>query len=439
MLQRARVRARELLSPLSVAHYRRLWSADVISDLGDWAGRLALAVVVHQRTDSAAWAAAVTAVSLAGFVGIGQVLATLADRFGRITVMLVADVVRAACFLSMLLPLPVGGLLVLAFVAGLATPAFEAARAAAMPDLVPERLYGAAIAFSGLCVQVSLVAGYALGGGLLAVVDPEVALAVNASTFLVSAAILWTLRSTAAAAAPPAPRSVGASLRDGVTTLLEDVALRRSMAVLAVSSLLGIVPEALVVPYAAAVGFGQADTGLLAAAVPVGTIVATALVPTGGRPDVLLRGALACALVASALAAPLLWFEVGGPAAVATFAVSGAVFAVAIPTNVVLGTRLERRSRASAMGIVLGVVMGLQAVGAAVGGVVASRAGVGPVASVALALVALWSAVALVRWRPRGPRPVGAGEDRGDDGGSSRSTEGAGADPAAEREAPAAR
>ncbi len=108
----------------------------------------------HQR-----WAAAVTAVSLAGFVGIGQVLATLADRFGRISVMLVADVVRAAMFAAMLIHLPVGALLVLAFIAGLATPPFEAARSAALPDLVPEHRYGDALALSGVSVQTAMVAG----------------------------------------------------------------------------------------------------------------------------------------------------------------------------------------------------------------------------------------------------------------------------------------
>ncbi len=98
-----RARAGELLSPLRLSSYRRLWSADMISLLGDWAARLALAVVVYDRTGSAAWAAAVTAVSLAGFVGLGQALATLADRYGRIAVMIVADLVRAACFAAMLL------------------------------------------------------------------------------------------------------------------------------------------------------------------------------------------------------------------------------------------------------------------------------------------------------------------------------------------------
>ena len=127
------------LSPLRLRYFRRLWLADMVSLLGDWAGRLALAVLVLERTGSPAWAAAVTAVSLAGFVGhrpgarhLRRPLrprrrdARRRRRAGR----------RSS--LAMLLPIPVGGLLVLAFLAGLATPPFEAARSAALPDLVPE-------------------------------------------------------------------------------------------------------------------------------------------------------------------------------------------------------------------------------------------------------------------------------------------------------------
>ena len=92
-----RRRTTALLAPLRLPAFRRLWAADMISLLGDWAGRLALTVLVLERTGSPAWAAAVTAVSLAGFVGVGQVLSTFADRYGRISVMLVADVARAGC------------------------------------------------------------------------------------------------------------------------------------------------------------------------------------------------------------------------------------------------------------------------------------------------------------------------------------------------------
>ncbi len=365
----------------------------MISLLGDWAGRLALAVLVLERTDSPAWAAAVTTVSLAGFVGIGQVLATTADRFGRVQVMVVADVVRALCFVAMVAPLPVGALLGLAFVAGLASPPFEAARAAALPDLVPERSYGDALALSGICVQISVVAGYGLGGVLLAVMSPRSALGLDATTFVVSAILVASLRRSAAGRGS-LTQTARVSLRRAAATLRGDVFLRRAMILLGTTSLLGIVPEALVAPYADRVGAGPTATGLLAAAVPAGTVVATLVVPRAGSPSRLLRGG-SLGAASAALAAPALWMEVTVAPALAVFALSGAVFCAAVPANVVLGTRLDREVRASAMGIALGLVMGLQALGAVLGGLAASAWGVGPSAAVSLlaaGMACLWLA-----------------------------------------------
>ena len=65
-------------------------------------------------------------------------------------------------------------------------------------------------------------------------------------------------------------------------------------------------------------------------------------------------------------------------------------------TNTVIGLRLSRDSRASAMGIAVGVLMGSQALGAAMGGVAASMVGEPRAIGGALAAAAvfcLWSAV----------------------------------------------
>jgi MFS family permease len=386
-----------LVSPLQLRFFRRLWLADIVSLLGDWAGRLALTVLVFERTGSDAWAAGVTAVSLAGFVGVGQVLATLADRHGRVAVMLAADAARAALFLTMLLPVPVGVLLVLAFLAGLATPPFEAARSAALPDLVPEERYGDALALAGISVQSSLVVGYALGGVLLTLVDPEVALAINALSFLVSAALLLELRHTAAAEPASFPATVGRRLGDGFASIFRDRLVRRALSIVAVLGALGTVGEALVVPYGKDVGLPQGAVGLLAAAVPIGTLIATAAIATGGRDHHrLLRNAAWCGAVTSAAAAPLFWLEAGGGFAFVAFAIAGGIFAVSIPTNTVIGMRLSRDTRASAMGIAVGVLMGSQAVGAALGGVAASRFSSPQAIAAALAgaaLFSLWCAV----------------------------------------------
>jgi predicted MFS family arabinose efflux permease len=385
-----RRRGGALLSPLRIRAFRRVWTADVISLLGDWAGRLALTVLVLQRTGSPAWAAGVTAVSLIGFVGIGQVLATLADRHGRIAVMIAADLARAACFAAMLLDLPVGALLFLAFLAGLATPPFEAARSAAIPDLVPEDDYPLALALSNISVQSALLVGYALGGVLVSLVDATAALAINAFSFLVSAVILTGLRHSPAAE-PGRSRSVGVSLRAGYEALFGDRLVRRALAIISITGMLGTVMEALVVPYAAHIDVKEGFVGLLAAAVPVGTLIGTAAV-TGGKAShaQLLRKAALVTVVSAAIASALFFADVGGFGAFLAFFIGGGMFAVSIPTNTVIGLRLQRDTRASAMGIAVGVLMGSQAVGAAIGGVTASHVGVDRAIGCSLAVAAVF-------------------------------------------------
>ena len=385
-----------LLTPLRIPAFRRLWAADVISLLGDWAGRLALTVIVLERTGSPAWAAGVTAVSLAGYVGIGQVLATLADRRGRIAVMLGADLVRAGLFGLMLLDVPVGAMLALAFLAGLAAPPFEAARSAAIPDVVTGPEYGDALALAGISVQASIVVGNALGGGLLVLVGAKAALAINALTFLVSALLVLGLRDTPAAAPSGGHAGVRGSLRAGFDDLFGDRMVRRALCLITITGALGTVDEALVVPYADRVGISQGFLGLLAAAVPLGTIVVTTLIPTKGDHRRLLRGAALCSALTAAAAAPLFFLEVGSIGAFAAFFISGGMFAISIPTNVVIGTRLQRGTRASAMGIAVGILMGSQALGAAVGGVAASWVGPPLAISSALVLASAFSLWALV-------------------------------------------
>jgi len=381
-----------LLATLRNRHFRRLWVADMVSLLGDWAARLALTVIVLERTDSPAWAASVTAVSLAGYVGLGQVLATLADRRGRISVMLAADVVRAATFGLMLIPgTPVAVMLVLAFLAGLATPPFEAARSAAIPDLVPEDEYGDALAFAGISVQAAVVVGSVMGGGLLVWVGANTALAINAASFLLSALIVLQLRGTPAAAPAAEGAGIGGSLRDGYRNLVDDRMVRRALVLITITGALGTVDEALVVPYAREVGIPNGMLGVLQAAVPIGTILVTTIIPTSGDHRRLLLGSSWCAAITAALAAPLFFLQVGTWGAVVACVISGGMFAISIPTNVVIGTRLARESRASAMGIAVGVLMGSQALGAAIGGVAASVLGPPAAIGSALSLACLFS------------------------------------------------
>lgn len=376
-----------LFRALEHRDFRILWSAQILSELGDWAARVALAVLVLDRTGSKVLTAAVTGVGLLPWVGLGQALAALGDRFPRRTVMVAADAIRAVMFLAMVAVEPTWALFVLAFVAAAATPPFEAARAAFLPEVVSEERYGDALALSNITYQVVLVLGYLAGGGLLVAVGAEGSLTINAGSFALSALLLGLL--SGGRFGRPV-RSVGASIRAAGRTIWGDPYLRRAAGLATIGASCAIVAEALVAVYVREnlpenlLVSRDAAIGILAAAVPLGTILASLLVRRQGEPDDLLRTSALVVLLGSA--GGILWFLIEPPSfwAAAGYFSIGVAFAMVIPAYAVVGTRLPEDIRATAFGLLQGLLLGGQALASIAGGGLALLVGAGPASAFSL-------------------------------------------------------
>lgn len=385
-----------LFGVLELPDVRRIWISQVLSEIGDWAARIALAVLVYDRTNSATLTAIVTAVSLIPWIGAGQALSTLADRYPRRSVMIVADLLRGGLFLVLVLPLPVWLLLTVAFLAGLATPPFESARAALLPELLPRKRYGDAVTLSQLTAQAALMLGYLVGGGLVALLTPPGALAVNATSFLASGLVLLRLNGGRVPAAKDRGR-VGPRLAEAAGVIFGDTLLRRAVLLAAIPSSCAIAGEALVAVYERQeVGQGDAVIGVLAAAVPAGTMIAAVLLPRKGDHRRLLRAAAGLGLIGSLAAAVSFFPGPSLPLAFVPFLAIGAIFAMAIPANTVGGIRLPGEVRASAFGLIQGLVTGGQALGALAGGALAYYMGAARASAVTLIPAALYCGFALL-------------------------------------------
>src|SRR5579864_3392206 len=88
----------------AVAEFRVLWSAQLLSVAGDQLARVALTVLVYDRTKSPLLAAVTYAVTIIPIFAGGVLLAGLADRFPRRTVMISCDLARGALVLVMVIP-----------------------------------------------------------------------------------------------------------------------------------------------------------------------------------------------------------------------------------------------------------------------------------------------------------------------------------------------
>jgi hypothetical protein len=397
----APTRVRALLAPLAVRDYRLIWLAQLASTAGDWATRLALAVVVLHRTGSATLASLVIGASLVAWLGPGQLLAQFADLYGRRLVMVASDVLRAAVFMCLALPVPTWVLLFGAAVAGLAGPPFAAARAAATRELVPTHQYGPAMALAALTADAGTVIGYALGGALLAVATPEGALVLNAATFAFSAVLVARLPETHVR--PEAGFRTGTVLRAGAAAVFGQPLVRMAVVVGVLAAASGVGIEALVVVYNVRDLHGAAWTpGALLAGVAASSFAVTVLLPNSGRRRRLLRSAGLTSFIAAAVAGGgfLTGSHVG---AVLAILASGAFYAVLSPANVVVGPLLPTAVRASAFSVLMGVLVIAQTLGASGSGLLAdhlSTAHAGALACLPAAAGGLW--VLLMRHVPEG-------------------------------------
>src|SRR5659263_484887 len=175
----------------AVGEFRVLWLADVLSLLGDQLARVALAVLVFGRTGSALLTGLVYALSfLPALVG-GPLLVGLADRLPRRRLMVSCDLARGLVVAVMTAPgAPLWLLCALLVGAVLLTAPFTAARAALLPDVLPDDRYVLASAINNITDQGAQVLGFAVGGGLAALLGSSMTLGIDAATFVASALLL---------------------------------------------------------------------------------------------------------------------------------------------------------------------------------------------------------------------------------------------------------
>ncbi len=168
-----------------------MWSGQVVSDLGDWLDFLALIALIVYRWELGATALAALSVAVAlPRIVVGPIAGVWVDRWPRRTVMVAADIARAAIVLGLVFASDLIIVLVLVFAKGVFSAAFGPARQASVRATVPEEDLLAASSLGQLSVQVGKVFGPVIGGLLVAVAGPRAAFAVDAATFLVSAAFL---------------------------------------------------------------------------------------------------------------------------------------------------------------------------------------------------------------------------------------------------------
>jgi MFS family permease len=365
----------------------------VLSNIGDELARVALTVLVYQRTESPLLSAITFAISYLPWLLGGPLLSSLADRLPRHQVLIATDAVRMVLVAAMAIPgMPLAVLLVLLFLVSLGGPPFESARSALQADILEGDRYAVASSLTNVSVQLTQVIGFLLAGALVAVFDPSAALLFDAVTFLVSAAWLAVgLRRRPAPAAGDGERP--SLLRDtvgGLRFILGTPRLRAIIAVLWAGTLFLYAPEGLAVPLAHELGQGTTGVGILLSANPLGVIVGALVVGrlvAPARRERLLAPLVVLSL--GPLIAAGLIAGTGAPGPVrfslvlALLFVSGVGGAWSIPLNVSFVQAVPTAYRGRAFGVAVSGLYGVQGIGVAAAGALALRLSPGGVVTVA--------------------------------------------------------
>ncbi len=397
------------------AEFRALFLAGVLSVAGDQLARVALSVLVFDRTNSAGLTALTYALTYVPDLLFGPLLAGFADRYPRRTVMIVTDLARAVLVAAMAieaLPLLVVVLLLLALQA-FGSP-FNAARAATLPAVLPGDHYVLGKAANDMVVQFSQVLGFGTGGVIVVAVGTSGGLLLDSVTFLLSGALIAfgvRRRPVPARDTNEPPTSYFKDLASGFSLVVRTPKLR-ALVVLATIAGFYVTVEGLAVPYAHEIGGGPEAAGLLLAASPAGAVAGMWLItlwPPERRMGLLgPLAVLACAPLIVCFLAP------GLLPTVALWAVSGLASAYHLPTSAAFVQAVPDSQRGQAFGVASTALRSSQGVGILLAGLIADQSSpsvaVGVMGAVgAVAALAAGTAWTRARRSGTGSPEMGAG------------------------------
>jgi MFS family permease len=195
-------------------NFRRLWLAQIVSEIGDWFYTLSIYTLLLQLTGHASSVALALVLQVLPQTFVGPTAGVVNDRIKRKHVMIAADLIRVVIVLAMLLvrsrstvwlvyPLLVAETTMAAF--------FEPARSSVIPNIAAEGEVLVANTLSSATWSVNLLIGASVGGVVAAFFGREAVFVLNALSFLASALFISGMHFAephADSAAPLRPRDL---------------------------------------------------------------------------------------------------------------------------------------------------------------------------------------------------------------------------------------
>ena len=176
--------------------YRRLWSATVISMLGEWFNTIALFLLIFKYTESEFLLGILFTVRMLCFALLQPISGLLADRYDRKKIMMWSNIFQiflALGFLAVDGPEDIPWMLGLSGIMMLLHGAYVTAERAALPNLVSKEHLSTANALDAASWSTALCLGAMIGGIVVEYFGTDAAFIIDSFTFLISAIIIAPL------------------------------------------------------------------------------------------------------------------------------------------------------------------------------------------------------------------------------------------------------
>ena len=193
-------------------NFRHLWSAQIVSELGDWFYTLAIYSLLLQLTGKASSVALALVLQVLPQTFIGPVAGVVNDRIRRKRVMIAADLARMVIVFLMLFVRSrslVWLVYPLLFVETLMAAFFEPARSSVIPNITAREDVILANTLSSATWSVNLLVGASIGGVVAALLGRDAVFILNALSFLASAVLIRGMKFEEPHAESAAPLRAG--------------------------------------------------------------------------------------------------------------------------------------------------------------------------------------------------------------------------------------
>ncbi len=366
--------------PLWVPVFRALWIATVASNVGSWMHDTAATWLMTSLTTSTLLVALMQTASSLPVLALALPAGALADIVDRRRVLIAAQswMLGAATLMGLLAlagAMTPDRLLFFTFLLGLGNGLTAPAWQATLPELVRKDQLAAAVSLNGAAMNIARAVGPAIGGLLVAAIGPGGVFLLNAVSFaaVIGALVRWQNRPRETVL--PAERVAGA-IAAGWRYLRHAPQVQAPLIRCGLFVLFASAPWALLPALARyELGLGALGYGFLFGCLGLGALTGVAFLPRVQArlsTDSLVLGAT---LVYAAAVAALGLARAPALAGAALFAVGIAWIAVMPAFNVAVQRASAAWVKARMLSMYVLAFMGAMAVGAALWGAVATRAG----------------------------------------------------------------